>query len=155
MKRPGIAGVLLAVVALTTPPLAGMAADGQPAAASEAGRLPPATVPMATGTAAPVPPAETPASGLPPAPPPIDPAWASESAVKRFETVSLISLPFTALYSMILTAGAMLVIQKGHMKMTTGYRVAALTLAVGASSWIAWKDLGLRRAAPSSTLSDI
>ena len=144
-----IARVLLAAVALATPPLTVMSAEGQPAATVPTATVPPATVPTAT-----VPPASS-ASDLPPAAPVVDPAWRSESAAKRFETVGLISLPFMALYSTILTAGVMLVFQKGHMKMTTGYRVTALTLAVGASTWIAWKDLKLRRAAHSSTPSDI
>jgi hypothetical protein len=133
LNRTRIARVLLAVVALATPPLTALSAEGQ---------LPTAQV-------------ASPASDLPPAAPAVDPVWSSESPVKRFETVSLISLPFMALYSMILTAGAMLIFQKGHMKMTTGYRVTALTLAVGASTWIAWKDLKLHRTAPSSTPSDI
>ena len=144
MNRTRIARVLLAVVALATPPLTGFSSEVGPVAASSAGQLPTATVPTASS-----------GSDRMPAAPVIDPAWRSESSVKRFETVSLISLPFMALYSTILTAGAMLIFQKGHMKMTTGYRVTALTLAVGASTWIAWKDLKLYRTAPSSTPSDI
>jgi uncharacterized membrane protein YebE (DUF533 family) len=84
-----------------------------------------------------------------------DPAWQSESPAKRFETVTLIALPFMALYSSILTAGTMLLFQKGRMKLTTGYQAAGLTLAFGASAWIAWKDAKLRQAVPSSTPSDI
>jgi len=63
-----------------------------------------------------------------------------ESSVRRFENVFFISLPFTTLWSVILIAGTALAVQKGNLKLTTGMRVAGISLALGGSGLIAWRD---------------
>jgi hypothetical protein len=68
----------------------------------------------------------------------------TESAVRRFETVFMISLPFTALYSGILTLGAATAIEVGikgrTLRVGTAYQIAGASLALATSSWIAWRD---------------
>ena len=67
-----------------------------------------------------------------------------EHPAKRFENVFFISLPFTALYSAILTIGAAFAIEvgirKGSLRITIPYQAAAVGLACGSSAWIAWRD---------------
>ncbi len=51
-----------------------------------------------------------------------------------------IALPFTALHSVLLTTGAALAFQRGEFKLTVGYQVAGIGLAVLGAGLIAWKD---------------
>lgn len=67
---------------------------------------------------------------------------AGESALRRFENVFFISLPFTALHSTLLITGIALAAQKGEFKLTLGYQIAGIGLAILGAGWIAVKDLG-------------
>lgn len=64
-----------------------------------------------------------------------------ESALRRLENVFFISLPFTALHSTLLTTGVALATQKGKFKLTLGYQIAGIGLAILGAGWIAVKDL--------------
>lgn len=67
---------------------------------------------------------------------------ADESALRRFENVFFISLPFTALHSTLLTTGVALAAQKGKFRLTLGYQIAGIGLAILGAGWIAVRDLG-------------
>jgi len=61
----------------------------------------------------------------------------------------MISLPFTALYSGILTLGAAAAIEVGirdrALKLGPAYQAAGATLALATSTWIALRDLKERK----------
>ncbi len=71
--------------------------------------------------------------------------------MRRFETVFLISLPFTALYSGVLTLGAAAAIESGikggSLTIGPAYQITAAALALTASTLIARKDGRARREA--------
>ena len=74
-----------------------------------------------------------------------------EGRARRFETVFLISLPFTALYSGILTLGAAAAIESGikggSLTIGPAYQITAAALALTASALIARNDARARREA--------
>ena len=93
-------------------------------------------------------PAAVPASKLAPAAerPPYRPPLGltstpySESRLRRAESVFLISLPFTAFYSLILVSLASLAINGGEYKMTPEYQITGASLTILGAGFIAWRD---------------
>lgn len=106
---------------------------------------------------APVEPAAVPAAGAPPAGP--DPARPSlesayrESGLRRTENVFFISLPFTALYSAILTGTAALLIERGDIRHPDLYLGISVGLAASASALIAWRDSRAPAPAPPPVMT--
>jgi len=70
-----------------------------------------------------------------------DPA---EPPARRFETLFVISLPFTTLYAGALTVGLTWGWQAGvrgePFRFTPAAQAAAVGLALAGSAWIAWRD---------------
>ncbi len=93
---------------------------------------------------APVEPAAVPVAAPTPAGPgPARPALESayrESGLRRTENVFFISLPFTALYSAILTGTAALLIEGRNVRHPDLYLGVSVGLAATASALIAWRD---------------
>lgn len=87
-----------------------------------------------------------PASALAPtmASPEVTATVYAESALRRAESVFFISLPFTALYAAIASVGVAFAIEGRRLKLDDRVVIPTVSLAVLASSYIAWND---RRAA--------
>ena len=64
----------------------------------------------------------------------------TESVLRRSESVFFISLPFTALYSMLLTGAAALAIERGDVRNPDLYLGISMGTAALASGLIAWRD---------------
>ncbi len=75
-----------------------------------------------------------------PAEPAFPPVSVKEHPAKRFENVFFISLPFTSLYSAVLTLAAAAIIQKGDVDFTEPYQFATAGLAASGALYIAWQD---------------
>jgi uncharacterized membrane protein YoaK (UPF0700 family) len=69
----------------------------------------------------------------------------TESVLRRTETVFLIALPFTTLYSALLSASVALAIEGKKFTVDSRVVVPAVSLALAATSYVAWRD---HRAAP-------
>jgi len=64
----------------------------------------------------------------------------SESVIRRTETVALIALPFTTLYSAILTMAVVFAIEGKGFKLDSRVVVPTATLALASTSWVVWRD---------------